>query len=151
MNRSAPRDPVPSRSGTAGAKGKRAPVTEATDGTAAASLSAEFVRDAAAIHRRAMQSLFDRLDSLCDGAIAVDPQARVVWVNDKYVATLGLDRAEAAIGKDVEEVIPNSLMRQVVETGQPILLDIMMLGKRPLVVTRMPLEDEHGAVIGALG
>ncbi|GGF20057.1 sigma-54-dependent Fis family transcriptional regulator [Aliidongia dinghuensis] len=113
--------------------------------------SEEFFQDASAIHRRAMQSLFDRLDRLCEGAIAVDRHARVVWVNEKYATLLGLPSAEAPVGRDVEEIIPNSLMRQVVQTGQPILLDIMEFGSQPLVVTRMPLEDEAGRVIGAVG
>jgi hypothetical protein len=33
----------------------------------------------------------------------------------------------------------------------PALLDIMELGGEQLVVTRMPIEDERGAVIGAIG
>jgi transcriptional regulator with PAS, ATPase and Fis domain len=98
-----------------------------------------------------MQTLFERLDSLCEGAIAVDAQARVVWVNEKYAKKLGLKSPEAALGREVEEVIPNSLMRQVVQTGEPILLDIMEFGDEQFVVTRMPLNDERGQVIGAIG
>jgi transcriptional regulator with PAS, ATPase and Fis domain len=114
-------------------------------------LTDEFFRDASAIHRRAMQSLFQRLDSLCEGAIAVDRRGRIVWVNDKYMPLLGIARAEDAMGRDVEELIPNSLMRQVVDSGEPILVDIMELNGRQVVVTRMPLEDDDGRVIGAIG
>jgi transcriptional regulator with PAS, ATPase and Fis domain len=98
-----------------------------------------------------MQTLFERLDSLCEGAIAVDLNARVVWMNDKYAKKLGLKSAGDAVGREVEEVIPNSLMRQVVQSGEPILLDIMEFGDEQFVVTRMPLNDEHGRVIGAIG
>ena len=42
-------------------------------------------------------------------------------------------------------------MRNVVESGEPILLDIMELGGEQLVVTRMPIEDEERNVIGAIG
>ncbi|HXX85368.1 MAG TPA: sigma 54-interacting transcriptional regulator [Casimicrobiaceae bacterium] len=98
-----------------------------------------------------MRSLFERLNDLCEGALAVDAQARIVWINEKYVATLGLRSAREALGREVEEVIPNSLMREVVRTGQPILLDIMQFGEQSLVVTRMPLQDEGGKVIGAIG
>ena len=42
-------------------------------------------------------------------------------------------------------------MRNVAETGEPILLDIMELGGEQLVVTRMPIEDEERNVIGAIG
>jgi transcriptional regulator with PAS, ATPase and Fis domain len=114
-------------------------------------LSDEILRDSAAIHRLAMQSLFERLDSLCEGAVAVDRQARIVWINEKYLATLGLNSAHDALGRQIEEIIPNSLMREVVHSGEPILLDIMELGSQSLVVTRMPLRDEQEQVIGAIG
>jgi len=116
-----------------------------------ATLADQFLRDSMAIHRLAMQSLFERLDSLCEGAVAVDRQARIVWINEKYLATLGLNSLREALGHEIEEVIPNSLMREVVHSGQPILLDIMELGGQSLVVTRMPLQDQQGQVIGAIG
>jgi transcriptional regulator with PAS, ATPase and Fis domain len=118
---------------------------------ATTSLTDDFVRNSDAILHLAMQSLFRQLDSLCEGALAVDAQARIVWINDKYLATLGLHSTKEALGREVEEVIPNSLMREVVRTGQPILLDIMQFGEQSLVVTRMPLQDEGGKVIGAIG
>ncbi|MGH7962016.1 MAG: sigma 54-interacting transcriptional regulator, partial [Candidatus Binatia bacterium] len=114
-------------------------------------LTEDFIRDSDTILNLAVRSLFERLDSLCEGAIAVDTQARIVWVNQKYALKLGLHSPEEALGRDVEEVIPNSLLRQVVRTGEPILLDIMEFGDESFVVTRMPLKNESNAVIGAIG
>jgi transcriptional regulator with PAS, ATPase and Fis domain len=114
-------------------------------------LTTDFEIRSDAIHKLAMQSLFERLDTLCEGAIAVDENACIVWINEKYVQTLGLQSAEDALGREVEEVIPNSLLRQVVKTGEPILLDIMEFGEKSFVVTRMPLQNESGKVIGAVG
>jgi len=114
-------------------------------------LEERFLHGADEIRRLAMRTLFERLDSLCEGAIAVDQQARVVWMNEKYAKKLGLPSVDAALGREVEEVIPRSLMRQVVQTGEPILLDIMEFGEEQFVVTRMPLNDEQGRVIGAIG
>jgi transcriptional regulator with PAS, ATPase and Fis domain len=107
--------------------------------------------DPEAIRARAMETLFERLESLCEGAIAIDRAGRVVYVNEKYLPALGLTQASQALGRPIEEIIPNSLMRRVAETGEPILLDIMELGREQLVVTRMPIEDERGEVIGAIG
>jgi transcriptional regulator with PAS, ATPase and Fis domain len=104
-----------------------------------------------AIRERAVRSLFQMLESICEGAIIVDRHARIVWISDKYLATLGLAHADEALGRVVEEVIPTSLMRQVVETGEPILLDIMEIRGQSLVVTRLPMRDEDGAITGALG
>ncbi|GAB3544820.1 sigma-54-dependent Fis family transcriptional regulator [Noviherbaspirillum agri] len=99
-----------------------------------------------------MQSLLDLFDDSCEGTMAVDDQGRIAWMNDKYAAFLGLKEGpDAALGKAVEEVIPNSRMREVVQTGKPILLDIMMIRDQPLVVMRIPLKDDSGRVVGALG
>jgi transcriptional regulator with PAS, ATPase and Fis domain len=109
------------------------------------------VADPEVIRARAMESLFERLESLCEGAIAIDTAGQVVYVNEKYLPALGLKHVSEAIGRPIEEIIPNSLMRRVVETGKPILLDIMELGREQLVVTRMPIEDENRRIIGAIG
>ncbi|MDE2378743.1 MAG: sigma 54-interacting transcriptional regulator [Bradyrhizobium sp.] len=98
-----------------------------------------------------METLFERLEHLCEGAIAIDRGGRVVYVNEKYVTAIGLSHASEALGRPIEEIIPNSLMRRVAETGEPIILDVMELGGEQLVVTRMPIEDEDGNVIGAIG
>ncbi|MGH8619496.1 MAG: sigma-54 interaction domain-containing protein [Burkholderiales bacterium] len=123
----------------------RTPVAPATNRTPVAPATA------AAFREQAVGSLFQMLESICEGAIIVDRDARIVWISDKYLATLGLARADEALGRVVEEVIPTSLMRQVVETGEPILLDIMEIRGQSLVVTRLPLRDAHGVLTGALG
>ncbi len=114
-------------------------------------LTETFLRDSDAIHQHAMASLFEQLDSLCEGAITVDRQGRIAWINDKYLAMLGIASAQDAIGEDVEAVIPNSLMREVMRSDQPMLLDIMTIGTQSMVVTRMPLHGASGDVIGAVG
>ena len=103
------------------------------------------------IRARAMETLFERLESLCDGAIAIDRAGHVVYINEKYLHSLHLTHVSEALGRPIEEIIPNSLMRRVAETGEPILLDIMELGGEQLVVTRVPIEDENKNVIGAIG
>jgi transcriptional regulator with PAS, ATPase and Fis domain len=98
-----------------------------------------------------MQSLLDLFDDSCEGTLAVDEQGRIVWINDKYATFLGLKSPDDALGRAVEEVIPNSRMREIVHNGKPILLDIMMIRDQPMVVMRIPLKDESGRVLGAIG
>src|SRR5206468_7968202 len=49
------------------------------------------------------------------------------------------------------EVVPNTLMAQVIETGEAILVDLLTNTAGTFLVSRLPLRDEHGAVIGAIG
>ncbi|CAB3801026.1 sigma-54 interaction domain-containing protein [Paraburkholderia fynbosensis] len=101
--------------------------------------------------RRAMESLFRTFENFSEGTFIVDADARVVWINKRYAARFGFSDPQQAIGRDCEAVIPNSLMREVVHTGKPILLDIMETDREPLVVTRLPLKDDAGATVGAVG
>lgn len=109
------------------------------------------LRDSFAIHKQAMASLLEQLDSLCEGAITVDRKGRIAWINDKYLAMLDITDPQQALGRDIEEIIPNSMMRDVMRNNQPLLLDILTIGTRAMVVTRMPLHDAAGQVIGAVG
>ena len=101
--------------------------------------------------RRAMDSLFDTFENFSEGTLIVDADARIVWINERYAARFGFADVQQAIGRDCEAVIPNSLMREVVQTGKPILLDVLENGREPLVVTRLPLKDEAGQTVGAVG
>ena len=103
------------------------------------------------LRQLASQSLLSHFTDLCEGAVIVDAQANVVWMNDKYPGHLGITDLAAMVGRPIEAVIPNSLLRQVVHTGQPILLDIMDSGDESYVVTRLPLRDTGGKVVGAVG
>ena len=111
-------------------------------------------RDADSILKLAARSMFDLFSGIAEGMMLVDRDCRVVWINDAYkrfLPALGFARAEDFVGRPVEEIIPNTQMRHVVETGKPILLDLLTNQAGTFVVSRIPLRDESGEVIGALG
>ncbi|MBI5897696.1 MAG: sigma 54-interacting transcriptional regulator [Rhodocyclales bacterium] len=99
----------------------------------------------------ATESLLGHFAEICEGAVIVDRQARIVWMNERYPKRLGVADPAAAIGQPVESILPNSLMREVVDTGRPIMLDIMDFGEESFVVVRLPLRDKGGTVIGGIG
>lgn len=99
----------------------------------------------------AQQSLLSHFGEWCEGSVIVDTNGCIVWMNDRYPLHLGISDPAKALGQPIEKVIPNSLMRHVVESGQAILLDIMDAGKESFVVTRLPLHDDNGKVVGAIG
>ncbi|HVL58331.1 MAG TPA: sigma 54-interacting transcriptional regulator [Burkholderiaceae bacterium] len=107
-----------------------------------------------AVLRLTAASFFGHLSEMCEGILVVDRDARIAWVSDRYeryLPNLGFSRPDEIIGRPVEEIVPNTLMRRVVETGQPILLDIIDGKDRSFVVSRFPLRDSAGDVIGAVG
>ena len=111
-------------------------------------------RDAESVLKLAARSMFDLFSSMSEGMMLVDRGGRVVWINDSYkrfLPALGFERAEDFVGKPVEQVVPNTLMRHVLESGKPILLDLLTNKAGTFVVSRIPLRDESGEVIGVLG
>ena len=111
-------------------------------------------RDAESVLKLAARSMFDLFSSMSEGMMLVDRSGRVVWINDSYkrfLPALGFERAEDFVGKPVEQVVPNTLMRHVLESGKPILLDLLTNKAGTFVVSRIPLRDDSGEVIGVLG
>jgi len=107
--------------------------------------------DFSALRDSAMQSVFKAFERASEGTLIVDRDARIVWISEKHARRFGIADPRQALGRRVEEIIPNSRMREVVGSGQPILLDILDAPGKPLVVTRMPLKNEAGEVVGAVG
>ena len=101
----------------------------------------------------AAQSMFDSFARSAMGMMVVDRGHRVVWISEGYKRFLpALGRAESEfVGRRVEEVVPNSLMAQVIDSGQAILVDLLTNQAGTFLVSRLPLRDAEGEVIGALG
>ncbi|WP_246480031.1 sigma-54 interaction domain-containing protein [Motiliproteus sediminis] len=95
--------------------------------------------------------LVQLLDNSCAGSIMVDRDCRITWLSANYRQLLELPDDLDPRGQQVEALIPHSLMRQVVTSGQPQLLDLMRFKERWFVVTRLPLIDAAGELQGALG
>jgi transcriptional regulator with PAS, ATPase and Fis domain len=111
-------------------------------------------RDAQSILELAARSMFELFAGASEGMILVDRQARVVWINDQYkrfLPALGFEREEDFVGFPVSQVVQNTQMHQVLETGKPILIDLLTNRAGTFVVSRIPLRDTSGQVIGALG
>ena len=111
-------------------------------------------RDAASILELAARSMFDLFAGASEGMLLVDRDARVVWINDqyrRYLPALGFPREEDFVGHPVSSVIQNTQMHQVLKTGKPILIDLLSNRAGTFVVSRIPLRDDSGEVIGALG
>ena len=111
--------------------------------------------DGESILALAARSMFQLFSSISQGMFLVDRTGRIVWLNEGYkrfLPALGFSSAEEVVGHMVEDVVPNTQMRRVLETGQPILVDLLTNRAGTFVVSRIPLRDERsGELIGAIG
>jgi len=107
--------------------------------------------------------MFHLFSSISQGMFLVDRSGRIVWVNEGYkrfLPALGFASVDDFVGRPVEEVIHNTQMREVLESGKPILIDLLTNKAGTFVVSRIPLhaevagaegDAELGEVIGAIG
>lgn len=82
------------------------------------------------------------------GLVVVDHLSRVVFIEEKYARSRGLE-PKAVIGRPIKEIIPTSKLPTVVESGKPILGDVFYHQGKPLICNRIPLVKD-GVVIGAM-
>jgi transcriptional regulator with PAS, ATPase and Fis domain len=101
----------------------------------------------------AARSMFETFAQTAMGTMVIDREHRIVWISEGYKRFLpALGHAESDfVGRKVEEVVPNTLMAHVVDSGQPILVDLLTNHAGTFLVSRLPLRDEAGNVIGAFG
>ncbi len=110
--------------------------------------------EARALLQRAVQSAFEVFARTTMGMMVVDRDHRVVWISEGYkrfLPALGFEHASQFVGRRVEEVVPGTLLAQVIDSGQPIPVDLLTNKAGTFVVSRFPLRDEQGQVLGALG
>ena len=109
--------------------------------------------DADGVLKLAAQSMFETFAATAMGMMVVDREHRIVWISEGYkqfLPRLGHEESDF-VGRRVEEVVPNTLMAQVIDSGQPILVDLLTNPAGTFLVSRLPLRDANGDVIGALG
>ncbi len=100
--------------------------------------------------RELIEVLFPIFEQASAGAIAVDREGHITWINSRYASLLGIKEPHTLIGRPVRAVIPHSRLPEVLRTGQPLLLDIMEHQIQQLVVSRLPFFDDAGQVSGAV-
>lgn len=82
------------------------------------------------------------------GLVVVDHETKIVFINEDHAAEVGLNPAEV-LGLPVKQVIPESKLPVVVESGKAILGDVFYVLGRPTVCNRVPLKKD-GVLIGAM-
>jgi transcriptional regulator with PAS, ATPase and Fis domain len=108
--------------------------------------------DADGVLKLAAQSMFDTFAQTAMGMLLVDRAHRIVWISEGYKRFLpALGHEADFVGRLVEEVVPNTLIPHVIDSGQAILVDLLTNQAGTFLVSRLPLRDGNGEVIGALG
>lgn len=89
------------------------------------------------------------LDNDYECIVGVDAEARIIMINDAYCKLLAKERPDI-LGRDVEQVIENTRLQVVLQTGQSEIGQIQRINGRDAIVSRIPLKL-NGKVWAAVG
>ena len=87
------------------------------------------------------------LENAYEGVVVTDATGKIIMLNNAYANYLGID-AQAAIGKHVTEVIDNTRVHTVVQSGVPEFGKLQRIGSHKAVVTRLPILFNQEIVAG---
>lgn len=87
-------------------------------------------------------------DSIYNGMVIIDENARVVFVNRANERITGIS-ARQALGRLATDVVPGSMLLQVLRTGKELTGIQTTVGDKTVVSNIMPIRED-GRVIGAI-
>jgi len=89
------------------------------------------------------------LNNILNGVLITDPEGRVIFFSETYGKFLGMD-PKAKIGKHCTEVIENTRMHIVSDTGIPEVNHPHRIQGRDMVVQRLPIRID-GKMVAVFG
>lgn len=99
--------------------------------------------------QNSLTSLESIFEQAYDGVMVVDSKGIITRITKSYCRFLNIEQ-EDAIGRHCTEVLPNSRMHIVAQTGLAEIGEVMVINGKDAMVMRFPLREE-GKIIGAVG
>ena len=87
------------------------------------------------------------LENAYEGVVVTDSEGIVIMLNHAYAKYLEIDEQEA-IGHHVTEVIDNTRVHLVIESGVPEFGKLQRIGSHKAVVTRLPITMNEKIIAG---
>jgi PAS domain S-box-containing protein len=85
------------------------------------------------------------LDNVRNGVMITDPKGRVIFFSQAYGNFLGID-PKKVIGKHCREVVENTRMDVVAQTGIPEINDAHRIKGQDMVVQRIPIIKDNRVI-----
>ncbi|WP_102263928.1 sigma-54 interaction domain-containing protein [Mesobacillus jeotgali] len=105
------------------------------------------------MNAKLLQIPADIIETIVENAfewlVVVDREGRIIYINHNYCEFLEVNREET-IGRHVTEVIENTRMHIVAQTGKEELADLQFIKGNYMIANRVPII-KNGEVIAAFG
>lgn len=87
------------------------------------------------------------LSSIIEGVVGIDSQGKITAINHSAQKILGLEKS--AINMYIENVIPNSKMKEVLQSGHSVKNEEILIGDKVLIFNRTQIIEKD-EVVGAV-
>ena len=99
------------------------------------------------LSREMVESL---IDNPYECPIVVDMKGIICFMSRFSRALINID-PKKAIGKHISEVIPQTHLHEIVTEGKARIGDTLYIAGRQQIISRIPLKNSQGEIIGAVG
>lgn len=89
------------------------------------------------------------LESIREGIISINAEGLITTFNQAAVNTLNLSDKSLLLGKPIQDVLPDSLLIEVLNDGEPQFDQEFWLGDLCLITNRLPVRQD-GKIIGVV-
>ncbi|MFA0889874.1 MAG: ATP-binding protein [Synergistales bacterium] len=89
------------------------------------------------------------LESVKEGILAVDKNGLILFVNTNARSMMNLPPRESLIGEPLERYVPNSRLKEVIQSGEAETDQEQDLGRGRIITNRIPLKV-RGKIYGAI-
>ena len=90
------------------------------------------------------------IDNPYECPIIIDTKGIIRFISHYSKELIGVDPV-TAIGRHVKEVIKETNLHEVLETGRARIGETLFIGGRLQIISRIPLRNREGKIIGAIG
>jgi len=106
-------------------------------------------------HKSKLRSLGEEyicalIDNPYECPIVIDPDGIIIFISRYSEKLLGIS-ADEAVGKHVAKVIEGTHLHEILKDGKARIGDMLYIGGRQQLISRIPLKDFEGKLIGAVG
>lgn len=94
--------------------------------------------------------IYALIDNPYECPIVIGPDGVIIFISRYSEKHLGID-GDGAIGKHVTEVVDGTHLHEILKDGKARIGDMLHIAGRQQLISRIPLRDFEGNLIGAVG
>jgi transcriptional regulator with PAS, ATPase and Fis domain len=94
--------------------------------------------------------IYALIDNPYECPIVVDERGIICFMSRFSKKLIGINPNDA-VGRHIKDVISETHLHEILEDGKARIADLLYIAGKQQIISRIPLKDLHGRVIGAVG